>query len=78
MPLVELLYPRVAHIKVVHPCNDPLFPYKNEEGELKKAPMQMSKLSTFVFIDLSYFTTQQQVQLTAGELENFNALKLFV
>ena len=42
------------------------------------APMQMSRLPTFVLIDLSQFTGEKQVQLTAGELDNFKAFKLFV
>lgn len=51
--LVAEIYPRVAHVKLMHPCNKPLFPFKNEEGELQLTDMQMSILPTFVSIDFS-------------------------
>lgn len=57
-PLVNEIFPRVAHIKLVHPCKGPLFPYKNEDGELQLTPMQLSSLRTFVVLDLSEFSTQ--------------------
>jgi hypothetical protein len=28
-PLLVEIFPRLAHIKLVHPCNGPLFPFKN-------------------------------------------------
>ncbi len=77
-PLVTEIFPRVAHIKLVHPCKGPLFPYKNEDGELQLTPMQLSSLRTFVVLDLSEFSTQQKVVLKDTELENFSALKMFV
>lgn len=40
--LLDLLVPRLNELQLRHPCEDSLFPYKDEEGRLMLQPMQMS------------------------------------
>lgn len=58
-PLIEAIYPRVKHLKIVHPCEESLFPYKNEEGELIETPLQLSNEPTFVSIDFTAFSQKE-------------------
>lgn len=76
--LIAAVYPRVKHLKVVFPCEECLFPFKNEEGEMMIAPMQLSNLPTFVSIDLSEFSNKDIVQIGENTINNFKALKVFV
>lgn len=76
-PLVEAIYPRVKHMKIVHPCEESLFPYKNEEGELIETPLQLSNEPTFVSIDFTAFSQKEQVQIGEKTIDNFKALKVF-
>ena len=76
-PVVEAIYPRVKHVKLVHPCEESLFPYKNEEGEMVTAPLQLSNEPTFVSLDFSAFSSKDNVAIGDKAIDNFKALKVF-
>ena len=77
-PLIEAIYPRVKHLKLVNPLEESLFPYKNEEGEMMAAPLQLSNDPTFVSLDLSEFSKKDVVEIGEKTINNFKALKIFV
>jgi hypothetical protein len=76
--LLDLLVPRLNELQLRHPCEDSLFPYKDEEGRLMLQPMQMSNQRTAVVIDFSNFSSEGEVQINEKEINNLKALKVFV